>query len=333
MRHLGIGFVIALLAGTAVADEPAKKPSFDDVAAGALRIDRDGLAAIIWAMHAKCSDGSDLDQRQCRMIRDARLSAEAGKTFIVAGDASAFTAEAYDDKKKSAPLTVSGCIACIEPILVDGVGFYVLSNMASPEWKGNVAVAAPIHTTAKTFKSGAEAATNWRAEVVPRLKTDFVIKIPASSSTWKQKDGKAGLSVEVLGFRTHDPCDGHIICASPKADKVSPDKVACGETVAEGEADAPAAPGVPDELTAKQIKAVMATATAAGAACFEKYGVPGDAKLHITVAGSGEVTAIDQSGEFVDTPTGRCLEEAVKPLVFPKSKKAKQSFKYPFVLR
>jgi len=37
-----------------------------------------------------------------------------------------------------------------------------------------------------------------------------------------------------LGFRVNDPCDGHIICASPKAGKVAPDKVACGETVAEG---------------------------------------------------------------------------------------------------
>lgn len=336
MRHLGIGLVIGFLASPALADDAAKKPSFDDISEGAVRIDRDGLAAILWAMHAKCDAGSDLDQRQCRAVRDARLATEAGKTFLVAGDASAFYVEAYDDKKKSAPLTVAGCIACVEPIVVDGERYYVLSNMMPPEWKGDVAIAAPIHSTAKTFKSGADAALNWRTEVVPRLKTEFVVKIPSSGATWKQKDGKQGLAVEVLGFRVNDPCDGHIICASPKADKVAPDKVACGETVAEGETDAPKEPandGVPDELSSKQIKAAMAPTAGDAMACFEKYGVPGDAKLHITVGADGSVLAIDQSGDFEDTPTGKCIEDAVKKVTFPKSKKARQSFKYPFVLR
>ncbi len=338
MRHLGIGLVIGALVSVspAAADETGKKkPSFDQISEGAVRIDRDGLAGILWAMHAKCTAGSDLDQRQCRMIRDARRAAETGKTYLIAGDASAFQVEAFDDKKQSAPLVVAGCIACIEPIDVDGEKYYVLSNMAAPEWKGDIAVAAPIHATAKAFKSGAEAAINWRTEVVPRLMTDFVIKIPASGAGFKQKDGKHGVAVEVLGFRTHDPCDGHIICASPKADKVKPDKVACGETVAEGEPDAgkPAEPGIPDELSAKQIKAVMVPAIAAAQGCFEKYGVAGEAKLHISVAGSGDVIAVEQTGDFQDTPTGKCLVESVKGLTFPKTKKAKQSFKYPFVLR
>lgn len=333
MRKLGIVLVISLLGpfglvGTAAAQDK----TFDSVAQGATRIDRDHLAGIIWAMTAPCSSGDDLNQRQCRAVRDARVRANAGQTFIVSGDASAFVVEAFDDKKKSAPLTVQGCIACVDPLIVDGKHYYVLSNMAPPEWKGSIAVAAPIHTTSKTFKSGAEAAVNWRTEVVPRLKTDFVIKIPSSGALWKA-DGKLGLGVEVLGFRVGDPCDGHIICASPKAGKIATDKSTCGETVAEGEPEEPKVEGPPDELTPKMIKTVMQPTGAAAQACFEKYGVAGDAKLAVTVAGSGEVLAIEQTGDFIDTPTGRCLEDAVKGLTFPKTKKTKQSFKYPYVLR
>ena len=327
MRYLLVLAVVLGAASPAFAD-----PSFDDVAEGATRIDRDGLAGIIWSMTAPCNGGDDLNQRQCRAVRDARQRVDQGRTFIVSGDSSAFVVEAYDEKKKSAPLTVQGCIACIDPLVVDGKHYYVLSNMAPAEWKGSIAVAANIHTTSKTFKSGADAAVNWRTEVVPRLKTDFVIKVPAGALF--KDDGKLGLAVEILGFRVGDPCDGHIICASPKAKSITTDKSVCGgETVAEGEPDEPKGDGVPEELTAKMIKAVMAPTGAAATACFDKYGVAGDAKLAITVAGSGEVMAIEQTGDFIDTPTGRCLEEAVKGLTFPQTKKTKQSFKYPYVLR
>ena len=38
-------------------------------------------------------------------------------------------------------------------------------------------------------------------------------------------------------------------------------------------------------------------------------------------------------GEFVDTPTGKCIDKAAKAVVFPKSKKKKFGFSYPLTLQ
>jgi hypothetical protein len=61
--------------------------------------------------------------------------------------------------------------------------------------------------------------------------------------------------------------------------------------------------------------------------------VPGSAKLKVTVSG-GEVIALEwKEGDLADTPTGTCIEKAARAVVFPKTKKNRQSFTYPIVLR
>jgi hypothetical protein len=270
-------------------------------------------------------------------VRAARVAKFGGKRFLVRGDAAAFSVGAFDAKKSSAPLAVSGCIACVEPIAVGNHAFYVVSKKAAPTFDGNVAKGAAVHETARTFKSDEDHAT-WRTTVVPRLATEFVVELPAdvASAAWK-RDGKEGLAVDIVGFRVFDPCDGGIICASPKSERAKIDRAACGENVVEGEAEGGTAKvakdTTPDELTASQIKAAMAPVRAAAEACFEKYQVAGDAKLKVTVAADGAVVGVETKGDFAGTPTGTCVEDAAKTVVFPKTKKARQSFHYPIVLR
>jgi hypothetical protein len=63
--------------------------------------------------------------------------------------------------------------------------------------------------------------------------------------------------------------------------------------------------------------------------CFDVYGVAGHAKLVYTVGGDGNIMSYELTGDFVDTPTGKCIDKAAKAVVFPKSKKKKFGFSYP----
>lgn len=327
MRYMP-GVVVAILISLAAPRAVRAQSSFEEIANEAIRVDRDGLAGVLWAMNAQCADGDDLTKRQCRTVRDVVKARFDGQMLIVPGDASAFTVGDFDAKKKNAPIILKGCIACVDPIDVDGAKLYITSDNRDK----------PVHQTSRTFKSE-DATASWKATTVPRLQVEFVVSLPKTLKTWKD-DKKTGVSLAVLGFRVYDPCDGGIICASPKSGKASINKGACGGAVVEGTTeDEPEGGGevkpaeLPGELSASMIKAAMAPVREAATKCFDKYGVAGDAKLHVTVSGEGAVVMVDQSGDFEGTPTGECLERAVEPVVFPKTKKSRQSFKYPIVLR
>jgi len=346
MRQNG-GFALLVVVGAIVApriavagDGDAKSERFETIAEGAVRIERDALAGLVWSLTASCDQGDALAQRQCRAIKVARAGRFGSKRFLVHGDAAAFTVGAFDAKKSSAPVAVSGCIACVEPVAVGEHAFYIVAKKAPPTFDGAVARAALLHESARTFKDDA-ASVQWRTSVVPRLITELVVEIPENAA-WK-KDGKDGLAVEIVGFRVFDPCDGEIVVASPKSERAGVDKAACGESVAEGEATGGAGVAAkkpsrakdttPDELSAAQIKATMQPVRDAANACFEQLGVAGDAKLHVTVGASGAVIAVDIKGDLAGTPTAACIDQAVKAVTFPRTRKARQSFNYPIILR
>ena len=54
-------------------------------------------------------------------------------------------------------------------------------------------------------------------------------------------------------------------------------------------------------------------------ACYAKYRVPGTAMVDVVIAKSGAVTSADVTGKFAGTPTGACVERAVKKARFPRS--------------
>jgi len=61
-------------------------------------------------------------------------------------------------------------------------------------------------------------------------------------------------------------------------------------------------------------------------ACYTKYGVPGTAMVNVVIAKSGRVSKADVTGRFAGTPTGACVEAAVKTAPFPPS----DGFSTPF---
>jgi hypothetical protein len=330
IAFVGLFSARAQAGGAAAAAPPPPTASFDELAEGATRLDRADLVGWAWALTAACDQGDDVAQRQCKAVRDARAAALAGKSFVVDGDPFAFSVGTWDPAKKSTPITLRGCVACDTPLATGGKRVFVVGNTAAPVVEAGMLKAAVIHETARTFDTEA-AAVKWRTEAVPRLKVELIFGV-VGNPAWS-RDGRDGLAVAITGFRVYDPCDGGIVCASPTASKVDPDTRTCG-TVASGPVDAAApAEELVDQLEPNMIQKALKPALVAANACFDTYGVPGEGKLRITIAGDGTIAALEQVGDFADTPTGTCIDKAVRAVTFPKSRKAKTTVNYPIVLR
>jgi hypothetical protein len=54
-------------------------------------------------------------------------------------------------------------------------------------------------------------------------------------------------------------------------------------------------------------------------ACYARFHVPGIAMVNVAIAKSGRVSSAQVSGKFAGTPTGACVETAVKTARFPPS--------------
>jgi len=65
--------------------------------------------------------------------------------------------------------------------------------------------------------------------------------------------------------------------------------------------------------------------------CYRKFQVPGLAMVNVVIARSGGVSQAVVTGKFAGTPTGACVEAAVKAARFPASDGL--SAPYPFQLR
>jgi serine/threonine protein kinase len=69
------------------------------------------------------------------------------------------------------------------------------------------------------------------------------------------------------------------------------------------------------EEIVKGMTAIMPTARA----CYTQYKVPGVATVNVTVGRDGRVDEAFVTGKFADTPSGTCVESAVKAALFPPS--------------
>ena len=65
--------------------------------------------------------------------------------------------------------------------------------------------------------------------------------------------------------------------------------------------------------------------------CYTQFKVPGMAMVNVVISPSGKVSSATVTGKFAGTPTGSCVEGAVKSASFPPSEGL--STPYPFNLR
>ncbi len=298
--------------------------TFEARAKDGVRIRR--LDDLVWALTAACDKGDDVQQRQCRQIRDRKLKALAGATLVLDGDADAFELGRWNAAKKSVSVTLSACVRC-GGVELEGRTWHLMGSGTPPRFEGGKLRAGTLHDNARAFSDEASA-TAW----IKSLKShgvQLLVKVPDKRRF--QVSGKDGLQLDIVGWRVINPCDGSIVIASPASGSVAPDKQACN---ADGGGASSGAGGAgADALTPAMVQDAMKPVVDAANACFERLGVAGKAKLDVTINGDGTVARFDQSGDFEGTPTGECISSAMRKVEFPRTKKPKTKIGYPIVLQ
>ena len=86
-------------------------------------------------------------------------------------------------------------------------------------------------------------------------------------------------------------------------------------------------------LSRAQIQAGMQAVKPRVQRCFDRYKVPGMANVQIRIMPSGRVATARTVGMFTGTPSGNCVQAAVRAARFPSFDGAQVTITYPFVLR
>jgi hypothetical protein len=345
MRKQIYGLVLMVVNALVMPGIARADAKFEQLAKDAIRVgDPAEVAALLWTATVDCTRlTDDMARRECEGVRESRAAKTAGKTFLIEGDSTSFWIGAYDATKKGMPIGVRGCIACGEPVDIGGERKYLVTNATGMTIEGGALKGPEVHKAFRKFPDDASA-KKWSDTVVPRLRTQFIFKIPERPAAWNQ-GGAKGFAVELVAFRVYDPCDGTMVCANPPSEAEKADKAQCkggdpSNTDIEGdggkkepEVVKPVEPVLPDKLDASDVQQAMKKAQGQVDGCYATYGVPGKADLIIEVLGDGTVKNVKLKGEFEDTPTGQCIVDAVKKATFPKFKAPSMSIKYPFILR
>lgn len=212
-RALLATLMIAALPALAIAED-----TFEQKAAGARKIAN--LDEVVWALVAPCTTGDAVEQRQCRLVRDARAKVEIGATLLVDADPDAFELGPWSAAKKSVALQLSSCVRCTG-IPIGGTPIHVTGAAARVE--GGKLRTALLYDNARQFPD--ETAAKLYADSVQGARVQMVIKI-VDRKRW-QTGGKEGLLVDVLAWRVFVPCTGAVLIASPSSGAVEPDRKAC----------------------------------------------------------------------------------------------------------
>ncbi len=320
--------IIALLTpflastSTANADE-VTSDAFASMASSAQAVDSsDTMQALLWPQSATCEGINDeLVRLQCEGIKKASQARTATRSYLLEGSGAAIQSAIAADKK-SVDISLFACIQC------DFVGSLVL-GLGDYQRNGAQIEAPSLAKTNKVFATSKKAEA-WNKRIGQRLQAQFIVKLPANIERFSDGD-LVGHKVEVVGYRLYNPCQGDVLLAKPASASGPVDKEACAAEPVK-KIIVKKAPVV-DRLSAKQIKLAMKPAQQQAKACHKIYNIEGRAQYKIVIGGNGSMVEMIQSGDFLGTPTGMCLDQAMAKVVFPKSKKAKTKISYPILLR
>jgi hypothetical protein len=309
--------------GTAAADR------FDAAVKSATPIHtNDSLSALFWSLDANCNKAKgDFRRRQCQGVRDMRRAKIGNQTFVVDVGGPAIDLK-LDAKKLSADVTLRACVACEdEGAIVVGVGAH---KVAAKKIQS-----AALGSKTKVFKK-LKHAEFWSQYAGKRLRAQLIFKMPPRLDRFTAA-GRTGYKVSVVGYRLYDPCHGEVLVSKPISSK-GPVKAASCKDEPAMEPDEPKKPVKPviehpDRLTTAQIKEAMKGVAAEAKKCHKAYQIDGMATFKMVIGGNGKLKKADQSGDFEGTPTGICLDKAMKMATFPKSKKKSTPITYPLMLQ
>jgi hypothetical protein len=277
---------------------------------------------LVWAVSATCERGDDVQQRQCRQLRDRKAKALAGTTLLVEGDAAAFELGAWNAAKKSVNVTLAACVRCAG-IDVEGKPWHVVGTTAAARLEGGKLRTAMLHDSARTFPD--EATANQWIRGIRNPRVQMLVKLPARPRT--QVAGKDALQLEITAWRVMNPCDGSAVIAGGgvTGGTIEPDAKACGPSTEPAD-------GLPAALSTEMVAEAMKPLEAAARACFKQYNVAGKTKIELVINADGTVAKADQVGDFTGKPIGGCIDVAIKKLAFPKTRRPKTKIGYPLQL-
>jgi hypothetical protein len=97
-------------------------------------------------------------------------------------------------------------------------------------------------------------------------------------------------------------------------------------------AGAASAANDPDALSPAMVKQAIKPVLDGAKQCYAKFKVAGKGKLKMAIGADGMLTEYEQQGDFANTPTGTCIDLAVKNATFPASKKPRTAVAVPISL-
>jgi len=177
---------------------------------------------------------------------------------------------------------------------------------------------------------------------VPGVKAEEPKEEKHHKSGGKTKEPKAGAPSSAAPSSTA-PAPAAPAAAPKKSGKkdelddllngAAPDKPAPKHSAPKEEPAAGGDSNLPEQLGKNDIVAGMSKVKAKVADCYVQYKVPGMANVGVTIAKNGHVSSASVSGSFAGTPTGSCVEKAVKSATFAPVKGSPTTINYPFMLR
>lgn len=185
------------------------------------------------------------------------------------------------------------------------------------------ATTAPAAAAGKDHKAGAKDKRHSGGKATggdskPAEAAKAVAAAPAPEKKEEAPKAAKGSLDDLLAGALGGPSGGKKTSAAPKVEDDAPAKK-------------PAAAGSGAPLAKDDIVKGMMGVRPKVQDCYQQYKVPGTAMVKVTVAPSGKVSTASVEGKFAGTPTGACVESAVKTAKFPAS--SGLTFPYPFPLR
>ena len=291
--------------------------------------DSNALAALFWSADPKCDKlENSLHRSQCIEVSSKRRQEVSGKTFFVEGTSAVSVQKAG---KKAVKISVYSAFSNgHDESWVVGPGVVVKGDGI----KGDGVPKTLYKSVNKKFKDEQYLA-HWSQYIAPRLKTEFLVQIPSNVKSFKAK-GKSGFQLEVVGYRLFDPCSGDVLSAKPAAKRAPQDSSTCEDEpkfvrrISKPKSNGPQLPG---QLSRKQIGDTLKALKDRGVVCRGAYGINGRGAFKFTIGKNGVIKESNQTGDFVGTPTGICLEDVLKTMRFPEFRDKDMKVSYPVVLR
>ena len=171
------------------------------------------LTQLFEPMFADCKRDDELSARQCTTVRDWLVERLHGGTYWAVGDDSALSWAPYDPSEKKIELGVQGCLACGQPLQIDGKLRFV-STRVPKAIKAGHAVGLDVGFPS-VAQPNEKAAAEFQKKMEPRLRVEFVFRV---GPLWKSGSGdKAyeGVTFLPIAYRVFDKCSGRIVASEP----------------------------------------------------------------------------------------------------------------------